>query len=104
MNLILGGGYDFSPEFFDDFALRPYIGADLNIGFHVRETKFYNPAISDVTETGGGAIGGIKGRIGIQYAFENSGFFIDIARTYGIIVPYSFVSYNDVGLGFYYFF
>lgn len=101
INGIFGVGYDFSPDFFDDFLIKPYIGLDLNIGVHIQESHTHIPGIVSSGRSGDGAIFGVKGRFGMQYSFGNSGLFIDLTRTYTVIVPYAFINFNAYGIGFF---
>ena len=103
INVGFGVGWDFSPEVISEWRLRPYIGLDIVPGFHLRYTEV-DSYVEKSTEFAVAPFLGFKGRTGLQYSFENSSVFIEVERTYALILKYAFMNYNNIGIGFSHYF
>lgn len=98
INVAFGVGWDFSPDAIDHWKLRPYIGLDIVPGFHLRYTE-YSSIILKEKEFNVSPFLGFKGRTGLQYSFKNLDVFIELERTYALILKYAFMNYNNIGIG-----
>jgi hypothetical protein len=98
-NLAFGLGWDFSPEAIDHWKLRPYIGLDIVPGLHLRYTQLNSHVVSS-TEFEVAPLLGFKGRAGIQYTFKDDFMFLEIERTYALIMKYAYMNYNNIGIGY----
>ncbi|MGV9013425.1 MAG: hypothetical protein ACOH13_12600 [Flavobacteriales bacterium] len=102
--IFLSAGEDWSPVELVDEKLRPYVGMDVLIG--IIGTQYRTTSVFTDTEFDGGyKLGGLRFRIGAEYAFtDQAGVFIETSRAYYLVEQLSVLDHNDIGLGFRYIF
>ncbi len=100
-NGILGVGLDYSPEFMEDWPVRPYIGLDLNAGAHHRETET-DSGVSNFEENITTLFGGVVGRFGAEANIGSISIFADITRNYNLVAEAPSFAYTSIGLGIVY--
>jgi hypothetical protein len=83
-----------------DEKLTPYAGLDVLVGAVSTEYTSHMPGISDEYFSGGYWFGGIRARVGVDYAITDElGVFLETCRAYYIAQEVGGLNHNDIGLG-----
>ncbi len=99
--LFVGGDF----RFVEDVKLSPYIGLDLLIGATNEEKDSYYPLIESRTDRVGQVLGGIRLRVGTEYAFtEHLSAFIDLSSAGYLVTENGAFGHFEAGLGVHYIF
>jgi hypothetical protein len=97
MNLAFSFGYDY--KVLEKDAFNWFLGFDAVAGLTLRQYNEDVPYVVSGGDFSGLPYIGLRGRTGVEYAFDKFTLFVDVSRTYYLNSEAFLLNYNDLGLG-----